>query len=266
MPLWAQILGDLRSRLSTGEFAARFPSDRELVRQYEVSRQTVREAVRHLQQEGLVERTRGLETSVLERPIEQSMGALYSLYRSAEEQGFVQESIVRFLEERKDPSASAMLGCATHEPLVYLERLRLLDGNPAVLDCSWLPSRVARGLLDVDFHRTALYRELETRCGVRPDSGWERVTPVLPTPEQGELLGLRSRTAVFAIERLACEGSSPVEWRHGVVRADRFQFVSRWSRGRLDASFEAPAPAGGAAAPASASSRPGGRPEPVPGR
>ncbi len=263
MPLWAQILADLRARLSTGEFAARFPSDRELVHQYQVSRQTVREAVRHLQQEGLVERARGQGTSVLERPIEQSMGALYSLYRSAEEQGFVQESVVRFLEERTDALASAMLGCGAHEPLVYLERLRLLDGNPAVLDCSWLPSRLARGLLDVDFHRTALYRELETRCGIRPDSGWERVTPVLPTPEQRELLGLRSRTAAFGIERLACEGSTPVEWRHGVVRADRFQFVSRWSRGHLDASFEAPVPG----APASARpAAPSARPQPVPGR
>lgn len=249
MPLWVQILADLRARLAAGEFAERFPSDVDLVREYDVSRQTVREAVRHLQQEGLVERVRGQGTSVRRRPIEQSLGAMYSLYRSAEEQGFEQVSIVRHLEERRDPDASAMLGFGPDEPLVYLERLRLLDGRPAVLDCSWLPARVARSLLKADFRRTALYRELEERCGVRPDSGWERLTPVLPTTEQRRLLEIGPRRAAFGIERLACEGSIPVEWRHGVIRADRFHFVARWSHGRLDAAFEAPGEGGEARLP-----------------
>lgn len=240
MPLWSQILSDLRARLAAGEFTERFPSDVDLVRQYAVSRQTVREAVRHLQQEGLLDRQRGQGTSVRQRPIEQSLGTLYSVYRSAEEQGFVQESAVRFLEERRNAQAAAMLECAPDEPLVYLERIRQLDGRPVVLDCSWLPSRLARRLLKVDFRRTALYRELERRCGILPDSGWERVTPVLPTPEQRELLGLRARVPAFSIERLACEGARPVEWRHSVIRADRFHFVSRWSGGRLVAAFEPP--------------------------
>ncbi len=226
--------------MAAGEFAERFPSDVELVSQYAVSRQTVREAVRHLQQEGLVERVRGQGTSVRRRPIEQSLGAMYSLYRSAEEQGFDQVSLVRHLEERRDADAAAMLGFGPDEPLVYIERLRLLDGSPAVLDCSWLPARLARRLLSADFRRTALYKELEQRCGIRPDSGWERLTPVIPTAEQRRLLEIGPRSAAFAIERLASEGTVPVEWRHGVIRADRFAFVARWSHGRLDAAFEAP--------------------------
>lgn len=240
MPLWAQILRDLRARLAAGEFAEHFPSDVELVEHYAVSRQTVREAVRHLQQEGLVERVRGQGTSVRERPVEQSMGTLYSLFRSAEDQGFVQESVVRFLEERRDAEAATMLACAADAPLVYLERLRLVDGKPMVLDCSWLPAELAGGLLGVDFHRTALYRELALRCAVRPDCGWERVTPVLPSTEQRQLLGLGARTPAYGIERLAYVGSRPVEWRHGVVRADRFRFVSRWAVGRFEVAFEAP--------------------------
>lgn len=246
MPLWAQILGDLRERLASGEFTSHFPSDVDLVAQYGVSRQTVREAVRHLQQEGWVERARGRGTSVRPRAVEQSLGALYSLFRSAEAQGFVQESLVRHLGVRRDARAAAMLGSKAAEPLVYLERLRLLDGRPVVLDCSWLPARLASPLLDVDFHHTALYRELEERCGVRPDAGWERVTPVIPSPTQRVLLGLGPGSPAYAIERLARAGDRLVEWRHGVIRADRFQFVSRWSGGRLDAAFEPPDAGAGA--------------------
>jgi GntR family transcriptional regulator len=239
-PLWSQVLADLRGRLLAGEFGEMFPSDAELVAQYCVSRHTVREALRRLQGEGVIERGRGRGTFVRERPVEQQLGTLYSLYRSAEEQGFVQESVVRFLELRRDVEAAAMLGCEEGEPLVYLERVRLIDGRPVVLDCSWLPARLASPLLEADFHRTALYREMDARCGLRPDAGWERVSPVLPSVEQRELLGLRARTPAYAIERLTRQGRLVVEWRHGVIRADRFRFVARWGDGRMAAAFEPP--------------------------
>jgi GntR family transcriptional regulator len=239
LPLWAQVLGDLRRRLAQGEFRTRFPGDEELRDSYGVSRHTVREAVRRLQAEGVVERGRGRGTFVTERVIEQPLGALYSLFRSVEEQGFVQRSIVRRLEIRRDEEAAKILGCAPEEPLVYLERLRLADDQPIVLDCSWLPAALARPLLEVDFTRTALYLELHARCGIRPDTGWERINPVLPGPEQRDLLGLPVRTPALAIERLASSQTTPVEWRHGLVRADRFSYVARWSAKDRDAGFEA---------------------------
>jgi GntR family transcriptional regulator len=238
LPLWAQVLGDLRRRLASGEFGTRLPGDDELTRQYGVSRHTVREAVRRLQAEGVIERGRGRGTFVRDPVIEQPLGALYSLFRSVEEQGFVQRSIVRRLEERRDEEAAKVLGRSPGEPLVYLERLRLAGDVPIVLDCSWLPATLGRPLLEADFTRTALYRELHVRCGIRPDAGWERIRPVLPNPEQRGLLGLSARTPALAIERLATWQTTPVEWRHGLVRADRFSYVARWSAKDLGAGFE----------------------------
>lgn len=235
------MLEDLRARLAAGEFVEDFPSDVELTRQYNVSRQTVREAARRLQEEGILERTRGRGTVVRPRPVEAMLGTLYSLFRSAEDHGVVQQSVVRYLELRHDETAAAMLGCDPSERLVYLERIRLFDGRPAVLDCSWLPARLTSPLLEADFRHTALYRELDVRCALRPDAGWEQVVPVTPTLEQRELLGLRPRVPAYGIERLACQGELRVEWRHGVIRADRFKFVARWGDGRVDATFETPA-------------------------
>jgi GntR family transcriptional regulator len=245
LPLWAQVLGDLRRRLAAGEFQQRFPGDEELTAQYGVSRHTVREAVRRLAAEGVVERGRGRGTFVTARVIEQPLGALYSLFRSVEEQGFVQRSIVRRLEERRDEEAAKMLGRDSAEPLIYLERLRLADGQPIVLDSSWLPAALARPLLGTDFTRTALYQELRQRCGIWPDGGWERISPVLPGAEQRKLLGLPARTPVTAIERLATWHTTPVEWRHGLVRADRYSYVARWTTREVEARFEPARPACG---------------------
>jgi GntR family transcriptional regulator len=140
-----------------------------------------------------------------------------------------------------------VLGRPPDEPLVYLERLRLADDQPIVLDCSWLPAALARPLLGVDFTRTALYHELQARCGLWPDAGWERLRPVLPTREQRDLLGLDGRSPALAIERLASSNTMPVEWRHGLVRADRFSYVARWAAQDLGAGFE---PAGSGRQPA----------------
>lgn len=236
-PLWAQVLADLRGRLDRGEFAERFPGDAELVEHYQVSRHTIREAVRRLQADGLLERRRGQGSFVTKAGIEQPVGTLYSLYRSVEDSGAVQHSVVRYLEERRDDKAEAMLGCPG-QPLVYLERLRLADGEPIALDCSWLPAALAHPLLGVDFGHTALYEELAERCDLRLTSGWERVRPVLPERAQRALLGIDARQPAFAIERLAFAGPTPVEWRHGVVRGDRFTFVARWAERKLDTGFE----------------------------
>lgn len=236
-PLWAQVLADLRRRLASNEFDTRFPGDAELVGQYGVSRHTIREAVRRLQAEGVLERSRGRGSFVTRPPIEQPVGTLYSLYRSVESTGAVQRSVVRALEERRDDKAEAMLGCAG-ETLVYLERVRLSDDEPIALDRSWMPAALARPLLEVDFGHTALYEELSTRCGLRLTSGWERIRPILPDRSERGLLGVDARQPAFAIERLAFAGETPVEWRHGVVRGDRFTFVTRWAASKLDSSFE----------------------------
>lgn len=238
LPLWAQVLGDLRRRLASGEFGQRVPGDDELTAQYGVSRHTVREAIRRLQIEGVVERGRGRGTFVRDRVIEQPLGAIYSLFRSVEEQGFAQRSIVLRLEERRDAEAAGVLGCPPDTLLVYLERLRLADDDPIVLDSSWLPADLAKPLLAVDFTHTALYQELHIRCGIRPDAGWERIRPALPDPEQRRLLRLLARTPVLAVERLATWHATPVEWRHSLVRSDRFSYVARWSGRDQGARFE----------------------------
>jgi GntR family transcriptional regulator len=202
-----------------------------------VSRHTAREAVRHLQAEGLLERRRGRGSFVTGSTIEQPVGTLYSLFRSIEARGLVQDSVVRSLEERHDDKAAAMLACPG-EALVYLERLRLADGEPIALDWSWLPLTLARPLLGADFTHTALYEQLAERCGIQLTSGWERIRPILPDRKQRDLLALDARQPAFAVERLGLSGHMPVEWRHSIVRGDRFSFVARWSNEQLDTSFE----------------------------
>lgn len=225
LPLWAQLLADLRARLDRGEFAERFPTDAELTEAYRVSRQTARDAVRRLAEEGLVERERGRGTHVRPHALEQAAGTLEGLFEYVESQGLRQRNVVRAQEGRSDPRVAALLGLRRDARLVYVDRLRLVEGEPLAIERSWLPARIAAPLLEVDLTRTGLYLELESRCGVVLRSGSERIRPVLPGRADRRALQLPGGEAALAVSRLTIGDDGPLEWREGLVRGDRWSIV-----------------------------------------
>jgi len=230
LPLWAQLLDDLRGRLHAGEFAESFPTDLELTSEYGVSRHTAREAVRRLQAEGVITRERGRGTFVRVPTFEQPTGALYSLFRAIEEQGLEQRSEVLDRGIVVDAAVADRLDLPPDAELVRFERLRFADGAPLAHDIVWLPAAVARPLLDVDLTRTALYDELKRCCGVWPVAGTERIATELPDPAERRLLRLAARQPVFRIQRRSVDDAGrTIEWRETAVRGDRYAFVAEWS-------------------------------------
>ncbi|MDX1889693.1 GntR family transcriptional regulator [Mycolicibacterium sp. 050158] len=230
LPLWAQLRDDLVERIAAGEFTDGFPGEHALTAAYGVSRHTVREALRHLRSDGVLIAERGRATRLADVPvIEQPLGALYSLFAAVEATGLTQYSVVRALEIRTDAAVAATLEMGPEAPLVYLERLRMAGDLPLALDSAWLPAELAEPLLEASFTHTALYIELDTRCGIRLTGGREDVTAVVPEPADATLLDLDERSAALAIRRLSFMDERPVELRHTVIRGDRFTVSARFS-------------------------------------
>lgn len=172
MPLWAQLETELRRRVELDEFSDGFPTDLELTETYDVSRHTVREAVRQLNKSGLLKRERGRGTVVNQSEFEQSLGTLYSLFQSVESTGVEQTSEVLRLESVTDAVAAVKLELDEDAKLVLLERLRLAGGAPLAIDRAWLPYEFGERLLAVDWSHTALYAELANAGAPVPNQGW----------------------------------------------------------------------------------------------
>ncbi|MGH9304427.1 MAG: GntR family transcriptional regulator, partial [Acidimicrobiales bacterium] len=232
LPLWAQLLAGLRDRLDQGEFAGGFPSELALAGEYEVSRNTVREAVRRLRAEGVVVAGRGQRPkAAFAAEIEQPLGALYSLYRSIEAAGLSQESIVRRQEIILWPEAADELGIEPQAELLHLERVRVAAGQPLAVDNVYFPADIAAPLMEVDFTHSGFYDELASRTGLRLTGGQEHIRAVVPTPAQRRLLGVGSGIAALSIERLGVARGRAVEWRSTLVRGDRFGLIATFSAG-----------------------------------
>lgn len=241
-PLWVQLLADLRRRLDAEEFTDAFPGELALGSDYGLSRHTVRQALRVLREEGRVTAARGRAPRLAEpAEIQQPLGALYSLFASVEAAGLVQRSVVRTLDVRADGVVAARLGLEESTPLVYLERLRLAGADPLAVDRVWLPEALAAPLLDVDFSHTGLYQEYRARCEVTVTGGQENIRAVIPSHAEQQLLGIGADVATFSIERLGCSYGRPAEWRHTLVRGDRFGVTAQFST-RSGYQFELSAP------------------------
>lgn len=230
MPLWAQLQQDLTRRLGSGEFDLEFPGELELVEAYAVSRYTVREALRRLRESRLIDSAKGRGSWVRRGGDEDPpLGSLYSLFREVDAQGIIQRSTVLSQQVVTDARAAQHLAVPPETELFHLERLRLADEQPMAHDQVWIPAGIASPLLEVDFTVSGLYDELAARCGVSLVGGRERISAVLPTDVDRTLLEVPLDVACFQIERLSSVRATPLEYRHTVVRADRYSVLAEWS-------------------------------------
>lgn len=234
LPLWAQVASELRSRVESGAYNERFPTDKELVEEFGVSRQTVRQAVNQLTQAGMISRQRGRGSQVITSEFEQTLGSMYSLFSAIENQGVDQRSEVIELGIDVNPEVSSQLGLDHDTPLVLVSRLRRAGDEPLAVDHAWLPKSIAEPLLDVDFSHTSLYEELRSECGVEIDEGVEHIHPVVLDDTDRELLELTGGPhAGFQIERIGRSAGRAIEFRLSHVRGDRYGFVVDWSTSSL---------------------------------
>ena len=66
-------------------------------------------------------------------------------------------------------------------------------------------------------------------AGVRLVGGHEHVRAVVPSVAQQRLLGLPRSVGALAIDRLGYAGDRPIEWRHTLIRGDRFSLTADFS-------------------------------------
>ncbi|MHB8191086.1 MAG: GntR family transcriptional regulator [Ferrimicrobium sp.] len=231
LPLWAQISDDLRQRTGDGEFEDRFPTEEELSHTYGVSRQTVREAIRHLEADGLVVRQRGRGTTVTRTLLEQPLHSLYSLASTVRAQGLVERSVVITARRENPPDEVVHILGSSANDAIFIERLRYAGEDPIGWDRSWLPWNKAGALLEADLTTGSLYDALAHHCGVRITGGWERIQPIVPNLADRLRLQISEEVGAFSINRLAMSGSDPLEWRRSVIRGDRYCLVAQWPGG-----------------------------------
>lgn len=147
-PAHVRIAAALRDRIQAGELAPHtlVPSERELSKDFEVSRMTARQALVVLEGEGAVYRRPPRGTFVAEPRIPLRLGSFSDEIARA---GHRPTADVLWAESQAvTPLVADALGLPADATVHALQRLRGVDGIPLAIETSYYPTDLTPGLLD----------------------------------------------------------------------------------------------------------------------
>lgn len=204
LPLYVQLYGILRGQVVSGRLAPGdlIPAESELVAAYGVSRITVRAALDQLVHDGLIDRQRGRGSFVKAPAVPDSRACMVSftdqMLGAGREPGTRVASVTRGRAEDLGLGASPF---DRDEPLVRVDRVRLVDGAAAAVMRSYLPDQRVPGLSASTFSergpQQSLLFVLERRYGLPLDQGEETMAPGTIVEPFASLLGIAPGSAVI---------------------------------------------------------------------
>ncbi|MFB7517914.1 GntR family transcriptional regulator [Streptomyces sp. NPDC056144] len=224
----------VKSRLSLlvdelGEGEA-LPTERDLAVRYEVSRETLRQALRDLLLEGRLRR-QGRGTVVAGPKLEQPL-SLASYTEGVRRQGRRPGRSLISLDRFPCPEALAPeIGARVGAPVWHMERVLLADDERVGLESTYV-SEARAPRLDVEFDPdSSFYAYLRDRLGVTFGDADERIETVLATPREALLVGTPPALPMLLLHRVSRDTDGlPLERVRTLYRGDRFSFTAHLGR------------------------------------
>lgn len=250
VPLHRQLESALRALIESGQVrpGSSLPGELDLATQLGVSRHTIRHALGVLTSEGLLRRQRGRGTVVLpgaggpHAPFERSLTTFYAFAWEVRARGAEQRSFVLQREaQAAGDELAEHLQLAPTDTVERIVRLRTADGDPLVLETTFLPGRWAEQLDAETLERDSVYDVLELRCGLQVLGARETIRPAVLGRPVARLLGVRAGSPAFRVERTTWSDAGPIEWQESIVRGDRFLYSVELPRRPQALTAETPA-------------------------
>ncbi len=198
IPLYKQLADGIIKAIQSGELPinSMIPSERTLMETYDISRSTVRQAFDRLTKLGYLRKEHG-RGSFIEMPcIEHQLGSFVDFKKEMNMLGKEAETKVLFFRIILCyPWLAPILRLTAKDYVFKFVRLHLADGEPLLLETTYLPYSRFEGLIRQDLERDSLHEIIST---------WYR-TPITRSVESFEIYHLTPNEA----EQLQCCPEDP---------------------------------------------------------
>jgi GntR family transcriptional regulator len=234
-PAYLRIRDELLELIRCGTYRPfdRLPSEMDLMRRFDVSRVTVRQALEALRTQGIVQSLQGKGSFVCMPKVVHETPALLGFHEAMEGRGYATGSTVLSVRERSACHETAQaLQLKRKAAVLEVRRLRCVNGEPVSLDVSHFPIEIGAKLLSEDLTGD-IFPLLERRCSVPLGRADLSIEAVPCDAENAPVLQLQPQAPVLHIRRLTWSTHGrPVDYEHLYCRGDACQYRVQLNRRR----------------------------------
>lgn len=237
LPLYAQVEDALAAQISSGALAVgtQLPSEEELIREFGVSRTTIRTTIQNLMRQGLVEIRRGRGTFVASPRMVQELTELTGFVEDMRALG--RTPTARVLGRDYVPAVPLVaekLAVPVGTAVARIRRVRLSDGVPLSFDETYLPEELGHKVMADDLAREPIFTLLEERYDTPLVEADYVLEAAVAEPAVAMALEVPVGSPIFLIERTSyTSGHRAVDYERLHYRGDRIRFKTRLARGRV---------------------------------
>lgn len=194
------------------------PTEKEYCERFGISRMTVRQALKELEQEGVITRHKGRGSFVNMPRIEQV--GFMSFSKMVKDRGMRPETELIKFKKRTAADLADKLKTAPEEQIWEIVRLRKADGFPVALESVFIPAKYVPGLEAADL-TGSWYELLRTKYGLDLKCSRTEFSATMSTPQLNKLLQLEKGMPLLQTENLVF-GKGPVYYEKSFYRSDKF--------------------------------------------
>ncbi len=232
MPKYERISNEIRRRIKEGVYSldAPIPDEISLAEEFGCSRMTVKRALDVLVSEGLLYRKRGHGTFIVKSAMldglvnvvsNETLG-LTSLLKGRK----VTSQIITFEVLFPSDEVAAHLCIDTNTPVYHLIRLRNVDGEPYVIERTYMPVHLIPGLNETVLHGS-IYRYITHELGLTIAGSHRKIRADKPNELDRQYLQCAPDDPVLELEQVGfLNNGEPFEYSFSRHRYDKFVFVT----------------------------------------
>lgn len=230
VPLHLQLKDVIEKEIKDGIYKEKIPSERDLMDRFSVSRTTVREAISHLVQDGILEKVHGKGTFISQKPpIHEWLDSLNSLTHTVKKMGMVPGSKLLHCEISTEPNHVADL--LQVDSFYIIERLRTADSTPIAIERHFYSKEIGMMLAQYDLETSTIYDLLENELGIELVEAEQFISCKEVTIEDAHRLEVPVGSSVLSVERLITNShGEPIEYYTSYFRPDMYVFRLKTKR------------------------------------
>jgi len=236
LPAYVRIAHEIAEAIAAERFpvGSLLPTEEELVRRFGVSRHTIRSAIRHLRDQGLLSARRGIGTRVDAR--HGSSRFSYSLHSIAEVQQYAESTRLQVLTSgmlSADGVLAAAIGCRAGRAWFHVAALRRHDREapPICWSDIYVDPAYAEVGPAIGVERMAVHALLERHFGETIQEVQQDIhASLVPAAHATALQAEPESPALRIVRRYLATGGRLVEASVSIHPADRFHYSMRLKR------------------------------------